>query len=105
MYTPKLEPTCTHRLRSYETLHLSAMGAAIPHAAMLATSLVRTLPYPKGEVTTSTKTGTVNVLDELIPMYEDEEPETRGRSKSSIEIVITIGKRSDPIVVGEAAID
>ncbi len=105
MYTSKLEFTCTHPPRSYKTLHLSAMGAAIPHAAMLATSLVRILPYPKGEVTTSIKTGTVNVLDEVIPMYEDEETETRGRSKSSIEIVITTGKRSDPIIVGEASTD
>ena len=105
MYTSKFEFTCTHHPRSYKTLHLSAMGAAIPHAAMLATSLVRILPYPKGEVVTSIKTGTVNVLDEVIPVYEDEEPETRGRSKSSIEIVITIEKPSDPIVVGEASTD
>jgi len=70
---------------------------------MLATSLVRILPYPKDEMRTTIKTGTVSVLDEVISMYEDEEPETRGRSKSSIEIVITIGKRSDPIVVGEAS--
>jgi ribonuclease P/MRP protein subunit RPP20 len=81
------------------------MGAAIPHAAMLATSLVRILPYPKDEVMTSIKTGTVNVLDEVIPIYEDDEPETRGRSKSSVEIVICIGKRSDPTVVGEASAD
>ena len=92
-----------HRLRSYKELYLSAMGAAIPHAAMLATSLVRILPYPKDEMRTTIKTGTVSVLDEVIPAYEDDEPETRGRSKSSIEIVITIGKRSDPIVVGEAS--
>jgi len=72
---------------------------------MLATSLVRILPYPKDEVTTSIKTGTVNVLDEVIPIYEDDERETRGRSKSSIEIIITIGKRSEPVVVGEASTD
>ena len=54
---------------------------------------------------TTIKTGTVNVLDEVIPVYEDEEPETRGRSKSSVEIVITIGKRSDPTVSGEACAD
>jgi len=81
------------------------MGAAIPHAAMLATSLVRILPYPKDEITTTIKTGTVSVVDEVIPTYEDEEQQARGRSKSSIEIVITIGKRSDPVVVGEASTD
>ena len=94
-----------HRSYSYKELYLSAMGAAIPHAAMLATSLVRILPYPKDEVTTSIKTGTVNVLDEVISVYEDQEPETRGRSKSCVEIIVIVGKRSDPIVVGEASTD
>jgi len=78
----------------YRTLRLHAMGAAIPHALMLATSLPATLPFPPDEIKTSILTGTVRCVDEVIPDVEDEEEDeggTRTRDKSCIDVSIVIG--------------
>ncbi|TFK46378.1 hypothetical protein OE88DRAFT_1667710 [Heliocybe sulcata] len=79
----------------YKTLHLSAMGAAIPHLLLLATSLPEILPYSPDEIHTEVLAGTVEVQDELIPDDEDEDITYRTRGKSSLSIVIRIGE-GDP---------
>lgn len=79
----------------YRTLHLSAMGAAIPHLMQLATSLPTILPFAPDEVHTEVLTGTVEVHDELIPEDDDEDITFRTRGKSSISIVIKVGDGVD----------
>ncbi|KZT24084.1 hypothetical protein NEOLEDRAFT_1116991 [Neolentinus lepideus HHB14362 ss-1] len=79
----------------YKTLHLSAMGAAIPHLLLLSTSLPEILPYGPDEIHTEILTGTVEVQDELIPDDEDEDITYRTRGKSSLSVVIKIGE-GDP---------
>jgi len=79
----------------YKTLHLSAMGAAIPHLLLLSTSLPEILPYGPDEIHTEVLTGTVEVQDELIPDDEDEDITYRTRGKSSLSVVIKIGE-GDP---------
>jgi hypothetical protein len=66
------------------------MGAAIPQAIMLATSLPAILPFSPNEIKTSITTGTSRVLDEIIPIDEDDEGGTQGRNKATIEIIIRI---------------
>ncbi|EPQ58649.1 hypothetical protein GLOTRDRAFT_127139 [Gloeophyllum trabeum ATCC 11539] len=79
----------------YKSLHLSAMGAAIPHLLLLSTSLPSILPFSPDEIHTEVRTGTVEVQDELIPEDEDEDISYRTRGKSSLSIVIKIGE-GDP---------
>lgn len=75
----------------YKSLHLSAMGAAIPHLAMLAVSLPSILPFPADEIHTEIFTGSVDVQDEVIPQDEDEDITYQTRSKSTLSVVIKIG--------------
>lgn len=84
----------THHSR-HKTLHLSALGAAIPHLLQLSISLPEVLPYPPDEIHTELRTGTVEVQDEVIPDDEDEDIEYRTRGKSSLSIVIKIGDGVD----------
>ncbi|EMD34380.1 hypothetical protein CERSUDRAFT_97640 [Gelatoporia subvermispora B] len=79
----------------YKTLHLSALGAAIPHLVRLAVSIPATLPFGADELRTEYFTGTVHVQDELVPEDEDEDIEYRSRGKSSLLVVITIGDGVD----------
>ncbi|TFY83101.1 hypothetical protein EWM64_g906 [Hericium alpestre] len=79
----------------YKTLHLSAMGAAIPHLSTLAVSIPLILPFPADEIHTEVLTGTVEVQDELIPEDEDEDISYRTRGKSTLSIVIKIGDGVD----------
>ena len=79
----------------HKTLHLSAMGAAIPHLLQLATSLPDILPYAPEEIQTEVLTGTVEVQDEVIPDDEDEEISLRTRRKSTLSVVIKIGDGID----------
>jgi hypothetical protein len=74
----------------YKELYLTAMGAAIPHVVMLATSLPGILPYDRREIKTTVTTGTVSVTDEVIPQDSDDEGGTRTRMKASVEIVIRV---------------
>ncbi|KAJ7042136.1 hypothetical protein C8F04DRAFT_1208295 [Mycena alexandri] len=62
----------------YKTLHLSAMGAAIPHLLQLSVALPTILPFAADEIHTKITTGTMEVQDE-----------TRG--KSTLLIVFKIG--------------
>lgn len=66
------------------------MGAAIPHAAMLATSLPAILPYDRRELKTTITTGTVNVVDDVLPLDEDDEGSMKTRAKASVEIIIRL---------------
>ncbi|KAA1477119.1 hypothetical protein DENSPDRAFT_745420, partial [Dentipellis sp. KUC8613] len=75
----------------YRTIHLNALGAAIPHLMRLAVSVPAILPYAPQEIHTEVLTGTVEVQDEIIPddEYEDISYQTRG--KSTVSVVIKIG--------------
>lgn len=84
----------------YKTLHLSAMGAAIPHLMQLAFSLPPILPFPPDEIHTEILTGTVEVQDELVPEDEDEDVSYRTRGKSSVSIVIKVGDGVDEPAAG-----
>ncbi|KAL0947544.1 hypothetical protein HGRIS_013640 [Hohenbuehelia grisea] len=75
----------------YKTLHLSAMGAAIPHLLHLVFALPPILPFSPEEITTTTTTGTTEVQDELIPEDEDEDISYRTRCKSTLLVIIKIG--------------
>ena len=66
------------------------MGAAIPHAIMLATSLPGILPFHPQEIKTTITTGSVTVTDEIMPVNDDDEDEMRTRMKASIEIILRI---------------
>ncbi|PIL32635.1 hypothetical protein GSI_05339 [Ganoderma sinense ZZ0214-1] len=79
----------------YKTLHLSAMGAAIPHLMQLALSLPGMLPFPADEVRTEVTTGSVEVQDEVIPDDDDEDVAYRTRGKSTVSVVITVGDGVD----------
>ena len=82
----------THR---YKTLHLSAMGAAIPHLLQLSVALPPILPFSPDEIHTEVLTGTVEVQDEVIPDDEDEDVSYQTRGKSTLSVVIKIGDGKD----------
>ena len=84
----------------YKSLHLSALGAAIPHLCMLVASLPDVLPFPAEEIRTEVRTGTVDVQDELVPDDEDEDISYRTRAKSSLSVVVIIGDGVDESMVG-----
>ncbi|KAH9930920.1 uncharacterized protein B0H18DRAFT_872648 [Fomitopsis serialis] len=79
----------------YKTLHLSAMGAAIPQLMQLTLSLPGILPHAPDEIRTEVLTGTVQVQDEVIPDDEDEDISYQVRGKSTVSVVITIGDGVD----------
>jgi ribonuclease P/MRP protein subunit RPP20 len=79
----------------YKTLHLSAMGAAIPHLLQLTLALPPILPFSPDEIHTEVQTGTVEVQDEIIPEDEDEDISYQTRGKSSLKVVIKIGSGDD----------
>ncbi|KAI0692207.1 hypothetical protein BC835DRAFT_80240 [Cytidiella melzeri] len=79
----------------HKTLHLNAMGAAIPHMLQLALSLPEILPYPPEEIQMEVLTGTVELQDEVIPDDEDEDISIRTRGKSTLSVVIMIGDGVD----------
>ncbi|KAH9935803.1 hypothetical protein B0H21DRAFT_699202 [Amylocystis lapponica] len=82
----------------YKTLHLSAMGAAIPHLMLLALSLPPILPFAQDEVHTEILTGTVEVQDEVIPDDEDEDITYQTRGKSTVSVIIRIGDGVDEVI-------
>ncbi|KAI0792782.1 hypothetical protein C8Q75DRAFT_713627 [Abortiporus biennis] len=79
----------------HKTLHLNAMGAAIPLLLQLSLSLPPILPFPPEDIHTEVLTGTVDVNDEVIPEDDDEDIEYRTRSKSTIMVKITVGDGVD----------
>lgn len=84
----------------YKSLHLSALGAAIPHLCKLVESLPEVLPFSPEEIRREILTGTVDVQDELVPDDEDEDITYRTRAKSSLSVVITIGDGADESIPG-----
>lgn len=76
--------------QGYNELHLHALGAAIPHLLMLAVSLPPILPFAKDEVQIETRTGTVVLVDEVIPEDEDEDITMRQRGKASASVIIRV---------------
>ena len=84
----------------YKSLHLSALGAAIPHLSMLVASLPEILPFPAEDIRTEVLTGSVDVQDELVPDDEDEDISYRTRAKSSLSVVVIIGDGVDESTVG-----
>ncbi|QRV86748.1 hypothetical protein RhiJN_14766 [Ceratobasidium sp. AG-Ba] len=75
----------------FKTLHLYALGAAIPHLLLLVTSLPECLPFGTEEIRNEILTGTTTCIDEIHPEDEDEDIETRSRNKSSLQVKIIIG--------------
>ncbi|KAK7688991.1 hypothetical protein QCA50_007682 [Cerrena zonata] len=83
----------------FKSLHLSAMGAAIPHLVTLSTSLPSILPHSAEEIHTEIQTGTVEVQDEVIPEDDDDEDISyRTRGKSTLMVVIKIGDGVDEVI-------
>ncbi|KAF8744975.1 hypothetical protein AX14_011987 [Amanita brunnescens Koide BX004] len=76
----------------YASIHLSAMGAAIPGLMQLTCSLPGILPYPRNEITMEVVTGTVEVQDEILPDSLDEDVVYNTRSKSTLKVTFTVGK-------------
>jgi ribonuclease P/MRP protein subunit RPP20 len=70
---------------------LHALGAAIPHLTLLATSLPLVLPFPREEVKIDVQTETVDCTDEVIPEDEDEDIQYRVKGRSGLSILIRIG--------------
>ncbi|KAF8810083.1 hypothetical protein BYT27DRAFT_7186941 [Phlegmacium glaucopus] len=75
----------------YKTLHLSAMGAAIPHLLQLVCALPPILPFPQDEIHTEVTTGTVEVQDEVLPQNDDDDITYETRGKSTLRIIFKIG--------------
>jgi len=75
----------------YKTLHLTAMGAAIPLLLQLVCALPTILPFPQDEVHWEVTTGSVEVRDEVIPDDEEEDISYQTRCKSNLAIVFKIG--------------
>ncbi|THU96352.1 hypothetical protein K435DRAFT_593373, partial [Dendrothele bispora CBS 962.96] len=75
----------------YKTLHLSAMGAAIPLLLQLAVALPPILPFSPQEIHIETTTGTAEVVDEVLPEDEDEDITQQTRGKSTLQVVVRIG--------------
>jgi ribonuclease P/MRP protein subunit RPP20 len=84
--------TCTR----YKAIVMHAMGAAIPHLLLLATSLPAILPFPPTDIHTDYQTGTIEVTDELVPEDEDEDITYRIRGKSTLRVVVRIGDEPAP---------
>ncbi|TFY70678.1 hypothetical protein EVG20_g2328 [Dentipellis fragilis] len=84
----------------YRTIHLNALGAAIPHLMRLAVSIPAVLPYAAQEIHTEVLTGTVEVQDEIIPDDEDEDISYQTRGKSTVSVIIKIGDGLDEKLEG-----
>ncbi|KAF5372887.1 hypothetical protein D9758_001512 [Tetrapyrgos nigripes] len=80
----------------YKTLHLSAMGAAIPLLLQLSVALPPILPFSSDEIRTEVTTGTVEVTDEILPEDDEHDITQETRGKSTLQIVITIGDGEPP---------
>ncbi|KZV99134.1 hypothetical protein EXIGLDRAFT_640887, partial [Exidia glandulosa HHB12029] len=86
----------------HKTIHLSAMGAAIPLLLQITASLPHVLPYDRSKIAIEVKTGTVCVKDERVPNDEEEDVELRTRDKSTLNVVVRIDG-GDPETPAEAS--
>ena len=71
------------------------MGAAIPHLMQLACIMPDILPFPRNEIHLNVTTGSVEVQDEILPDDLEEDVEYKTRCKSTVKVVITVGKREE----------
>ncbi|KAF8432441.1 hypothetical protein L210DRAFT_3330819, partial [Boletus edulis BED1] len=81
----------------FKELRLSAMGAAIPHLALLAVSLPPILPWAEAELHVDVFTGSVEVHDEVLSESGSEvedgpQEEFRTRVKSTMNVVVRVGQ-------------
>lgn len=67
------------------------MGAAIPLLLQLSLALPPVLPFASDEIQTEIHTGTVEVVDEVVPEDEDEDLSYRTRGKSTLKVTLKIG--------------
>ncbi|KAF9646827.1 hypothetical protein BDM02DRAFT_2874357 [Thelephora ganbajun] len=79
----------------YKSLHLSAMGAAVPICLTLAASLPNILQLGPNEIKTEILTGTVQVRDEIIPEDDDEDISYTDRNKSTVTVTLVVGDGVD----------
>ncbi|KAG6331261.1 hypothetical protein ID866_7825 [Astraeus odoratus] len=92
-------------------VRLSAMGAAIPHLALLvgALSTPGVLPYGEDELKVEVYTGSVEVVDEMLSDSEDDDndesapkEEFRKRIKSTMNVMLRVGEGTVlPAISGE----
>ena len=66
------------------------MGAAIPHLLTLSVSLPTILPFAKDDIRFEVRTGTIEVLDEVIPDDEDEDISVRTRGKGGVSVMVKV---------------
>ncbi|EKM56022.1 uncharacterized protein PHACADRAFT_66820, partial [Phanerochaete carnosa HHB-10118-sp] len=79
----------------HKTLHLHAMGAAIPHLVQLSVSLPGILSYNSEEIETEVVTGTVKGQDEVIPEDSGGDISIRSRGKSTLSVIMKIADGKD----------
>ncbi|KAG2138962.1 hypothetical protein DEU56DRAFT_329922 [Suillus clintonianus] len=89
----------------FKEIRLSAMGAAIPHLALLAVSLPQIVP---GELSVEVQTGSVDVFDQMLEGSEDEDSggndeEFKMRVKSTMHVIIRVGGSGDPKTISNSA--
>jgi hypothetical protein len=89
----------------FKEIRLSAMGAAIPHLALLAGSLPQIVP---GDLTVEVQTGSVDVVDQMLEVSGDEDggdddKEFRTRVKSTMNVVIRVGGQGEPKTISNSA--
>jgi ribonuclease P/MRP protein subunit RPP20 len=87
--------TRAETIARHKSLHLSAMGAAIPHLLTLVASLPDVLPFGPEQIHTEILTGTVEVQDEIIPEDDNEDISYETRGKSTLSVVVKIGDGVD----------
>jgi len=80
----------------HKYLLLYALGAAIPHLMLLATSLPLILPFPRDEVHIDSRTDTVDCTEELVPEDEEEDISYRTKGRSAISVLVRIGDEPIP---------
>jgi ribonuclease P/MRP protein subunit RPP20 len=73
------------------------MGAAIPHLLTLSVSLPAILPFARDDIQLEVRTGSIEVLDEVIPDDEDEDISVRTREKGSVSVILKIQDGKDPV--------
>ncbi|KAF8515896.1 hypothetical protein JB92DRAFT_2913000 [Gautieria morchelliformis] len=79
----------------YNMIQLHGMGAAIPHLLTLSVTLPRILPFAKDDIQIEVRTGTIEVLDEVIPDDEDEDISLRTRGKGGVSVILKIRGAGD----------
>lgn len=63
-FSLSFSPRQNKRPRSFATIHLHALSAAIPHSILILHALLDILPFPKRCVTYELKSGSVKCFDE-----------------------------------------